>query len=111
MVIMARKIFVKRNKYFVYIFICFGVFGFVYGDVHSRNNSGSIKRCEDLETHGENKFIYSKNNSRVLKWLIGIGTTHDLNKMFIFRYTISQLNQKYERKIRNQYTITWTWSI
>ena len=62
---MARKIFVKRNKYFVYIFICFGVFGFVYGDVHSRNNSGSIKRCEDLETHGENKFIYSKNNSRV----------------------------------------------
>ena len=62
---MVRKDFVKRYTFFVYIFICFGVFGFVYGDVHSRNNSDSIKRCEDLETHGENKFIYSKNNSRV----------------------------------------------
>ena len=48
-----------------------------------------------------------------LTWLFytGIGTTHDLNNIFIFRYKISQLNQKSERKIWNQYTITWTWSI
>ena len=111
MVIMVGKDFVKRYKFFVYIFICFGVFGFVYGDVNSHNNSDSIKRCEDLETHGENYFIYSKNNSRVLKWLTSIGTIHDLNEMFIFRYTISQLNQKRERQIWNQHTITRTWSI
>ena len=75
---MAWKDFLKRYKFFVYVFICFGVFGFVYGGVHNRNNSDSIKRCDDLETHGENDFIYSMNNIRVdnlnLKWLTGIKT-------------------------------------